>query len=199
MNDEFNGYQQEQERLDMLIQEEETAAKEKDYKKAAELKRKIMQLRDELRTKVNELPSTGQQEKGRLERLTQEANIASNEEDYEKAAQLKEEIGRLRPELAGPEEQSEQLQTASPESKEHIAEAEIDFEIGRRNFVRAVMLAEQHQYPKEKVRHLQELALKQYALDYRNRQGLQKLIQWYGFSESEVRRVIDEGLDVTNA
>ena len=94
---------------------------------------------------------------------------ASKEQDYEKATRLAEEAERKR------------------------LEAEIDFEIGRGNFVRAAMLADQHQYPLERVRDLQEMALKRYAFVYHNPQGLQKLIQWYGLSESDVKRVLEEG------
>jgi len=130
-----------------------------------------------------------QQKQERLDMLIRDAETASKEQDYERAAQLTEEAGRLRSELDKLEEQSGLSQL-----REHIPEAEIDFEIGRRNFVRAAMLAEQHQYPLEKVRYLQELALKQYACEYRNAQGLQKLIREYGFSKSDVVRVMDEGL-----
>ena len=124
-----------------------------------------------------------QQQQERLDILDQKAETASKERDYERAAQLTEEAERLRSERAKPEEQ-----------KQHILEEEIEFEIGRRNFVRAAMLVKQHHCQQEKLRSLQELALKQYACEYRNAQGLQELIREYGFSKSDVIRIVEEGL-----
>ena len=74
-------------------------------------------------------------------------------------------------------------------------EEDIRFEIARHNFVRAVMLAQQHEYPRDKVQYLQRLALKQYANEYRNVQGLHKLMQEYGFSEAEVEQILKEDLE----
>ena len=74
-------------------------------------------------------------------------------------------------------------------------EEDIRFEIARHNFVRAVMLAQQHEYPQDKVQYLQRLALKQYASEYRNAQGLSNLIQEYGFSKAEVERILKEVLE----
>jgi len=74
-------------------------------------------------------------------------------------------------------------------------EENIRSEIARHNFVRAVMLAQQHEYPQDKVQYLQKLALKQYASEYRNVQGLHKLMQEYGFSEAEVEQILKEDLE----
>jgi chromosome segregation ATPase len=215
MNDEFSEYQLKRERLAMLVQEAETASAKKDYEKAAQLKEEILQLRNELEAKVHELEVEYQGRQHKLDQLSQEKDKASREESYEKAAQLTDEAGLTKVDLNRLEEQIRQLHTertqlneqieptqrSLAESERHIAqpqtqllEAEMDFEIGRRNFVRAVMLAEQHQLPEDKVHYLQELALKQYACEYRNAQGLQKLIQWYRFSKAEAKRIIYEGL-----
>ena len=118
---------------------------------------------------MSQAAHTDDQDKERLNTLFREAKRASEEQDYEKAPRLAEE--------------------AEPKR----LDAEIDFEIGRGNLVRAAMLAEQHQYPLEIVRDLQERALKRYAFVYHNPQGVHKLIQWYGFSESDVKRVLSEG------
>lgn len=57
------------------------------------------------------------------------------------------------------------------------------------------MLAQQHKSPQDKVRYLQRLALKQYASEYCNAQGLHNLIQEYGFSKAEVKRILKEVLE----
>jgi len=70
---------------------------------------------------------------------------------------------------------------------------DIQVEIGRHNFVRAVMLAQQHDYPRDKVRYLQELALKKYAFEYRNYPGLRKLMREYELSEADLKRILGKG------
>ena len=74
------------------------------------------------------------------------------------------------------------------------SEEDIRFEIGRQNFVRAAMLAQQHQRPHDEVRHLQELALKKYAFEYRNHPGLRKLMQEYELSEADLERILGKSL-----
>jgi len=84
------------------------------------------------------------------------------------------------------------LRTATEEGRS--AEEEIRFEIGRRNFVRAAMLAQQHQHPHDEVRHLQELALKKYAFEYGNYIGLRILMQEYELSEADLERILGKSL-----
>jgi len=67
---------------------------------------------------------------------------------------------------------------------------DIQVEIGRRNFVRAVMLCKKGQCPQETIRHLQELALKQTACEYRNAVALRNLAQEWGFSRVEVEGIL---------
>jgi hypothetical protein len=66
----------------------------------------------------------------------------------------------------------------------------LQVEINRRNFVRAVMLAEKGQCPQEEIRHLQELALKQMACEYRNAIALRNLVQEWGFSRAELEGLL---------
>ncbi len=73
-------------------------------------------------------------------------------------------------------------------------EEEIRFEIGRRNFVRAAMLVQQHERPQDEVRHLQEVALKKYAFEYRNYPGLYKLMREYELSEVDLERILGKSL-----
>jgi len=68
----------------------------------------------------------------------------------------------------------------------------ITAEVKRRNFVRAVMLAQQYHYPQDEVRHLQELALKQIAAEYRNALALRRLASEWGFSRAELEAVLRE-------
>ena len=190
------GVQEEKEaRLEMLVGEGKTASEREDFEKVAHLQDEILKILHELEPEVSQLPSAVRQEEEEPDWSAEDSATASEEQDYEKAAQLREEALKKESGETTAEERHERAPSEehATELPVQAAEAEIDFEIGRRNFVRAAMLAEQSQYPPEKVRHLQERALRQYAFEYHNPQGLQKLIQWYGFSESDVRRVMEEG------
>ena len=69
-------------------------------------------------------------------------------------------------------------------------EGALQVEINRRNLVRAVMLAQQCQRPQEETRHLQELALKQMACDYRNAIALRQMAEEWGFSRAELGELL---------
>jgi len=213
MIDDSSESQQSSEILRRLTQEATRASAGGDFEKAAKLRQEILQFRNELETKLSRLQVAYQRKQHELEQVTQETARASRENDYENAAQLAnqteqpkgeiatlgEQIKRLSAELTPLEEQIELRQLILNEAdvqtaQTQLSQSEIDIEIGRRNFVRAVMLAQQQRLPEEDVRRLQELALEQYACEYRNAQGLQKLIEWYRLSKSEARRVIYEGL-----
>jgi len=60
--------------------------------------------------------------------------------------------------------------------------------ISNANFVRAEMLARQLNLPSNVITHLREMAILQYVIDYKNRPGLQKLIENFSLSPAEVRR-----------
>lgn len=189
------------ERFNKLIEEAFEASATRDFWAPAQLREEICRLENQL-----ELEADG---------LYEESRKASENEDYSKAAELRTEAEHLRSALRRRREKIRELRSepsspnegflpgeptvgklgeAQPEPLGKSVESEINFEMGRRNFVRAAMLAEQNRYPAEKVRYLQEQALKQYALEYRNAQGLKKLIQWYRLSKSEATGIISEGL-----
>lgn len=195
MNNDPSVCQEKRTRLKHLAEELRAASEEMDFDRVARLKNQMLQLEDELRLDVDQKVGAAEQEQDRSSEPPQDPVVASMERDYDKAAQLVEHelkqeswesTAQERDERVASEQHSTELPAQSPE-------AEIDFEISRRNFVRAVMLMEQCRYPAEQVRHFQERALRQYAFEYRNPQGLQWLIQSYGFSESDVRRVMEEG------
>lgn len=197
MNDELTEPQRKKARLEMLNERAMKASEASDFERVAQLLGEITKIRHELGREVNQLSGGVQEEKeARLEMLVGEAKTASEEQDYKKAAHLREEALKKESGETTAEERHERVPSDehATELPAHSAEAEIEFETGRRNFVRAAMLAEQCQYPPEKVRHLQEQALKQYACEYRNAPGLGKLVEWYGFSKSDAQRIILEGL-----
>ena len=138
---------------------------------------------------MNDEANGYQRKKGRIDALSQEAERAAEEQDYKRAAELQQEILRLQDELIrqavepSNEQNYEKAALLGEEAERSSLEAQIEFEIARRNYVRAVKLMEQCQHPAAQVRNLQEQALKQYTCEYRNAQGLQKLIDWYGFSK----------------
>jgi len=58
------------------------------------------------------------------------------------------------------------------------------------NFVRAEMLARQHNLSSEIITHLREMAILQYRRDYGNIHGLLTLIEEYGLTPSERSRIV---------
>ncbi len=71
----------------------------------------------------------------------------------------------------------------------------LEDEVGRRNYVRAVMLAQRLGYPDSEIRHLQELALKRMACDYRNGFALRRLAREWGFSAADLENLLRAALD----
>jgi len=81
--------------------------------------------------------------------------------------------------------------------KAWAVEDDIEFQITRRNvlqrnYVRAVMLAQQQTYFETITRYLQELALKQYASVFRNLPGFRRLVEEYEIPKDEVERILNE-------
>lgn len=70
------------------------------------------------------------------------------------------------------------------------AKGALQAEISRGSFVRAAMLAEQYRCPREEIRRLQELALKQIACEYRNAFALRNLAREWGFSKTELEALL---------
>jgi len=67
--------------------------------------------------------------------------------------------------------------------------------IDRKDFVLAVMLAQKLGYPGNEIRHLQELALKQMACDYRNGFAVRNLAREWGFSKADLENLLMTALD----
>ena len=76
----------------------------------------------------------------------------------------------------------------------HLEEA-LQAEIARKNFVRAATLAQELQHPQAEVCHLQELALKQMACEYRNAIATRKLAQEWGFSRTDLESLLEAALE----
>jgi len=66
----------------------------------------------------------------------------------------------------------------------------IQCETDRRNFMRAVVLAQQYEHAQSEIRRLQEMALKQMACEYRNSVGVRRLAQEWGFSRAEMESLL---------
>lgn len=58
------------------------------------------------------------------------------------------------------------------------------------NFVRAEMLAKQHELPSEVITRLREMAVLQYVIDYRNFDGLDRLIEQFELTQSDITRIL---------
>jgi len=67
--------------------------------------------------------------------------------------------------------------------------------LDQKNFVLAVMLAKKLGHPESEIRHLQELALKQMACDYRNDLAVRQLSKEWGFSKIDLENLLMPALD----
>lgn len=77
--------------------------------------------------------------------------------------------------------------------------SDIEFELGRRNYVRAALLAQQNHFPQEKIHHFQELALRQFATDFNNLPGFQVLVKEWEIPQNEVKRILEQLLEETGS
>lgn len=75
--------------------------------------------------------------------------------------------------------------------------SDIQLELARHNYVRAVMLAQQKHYPQEEIHRFQELALRQYASDYRNLPGFRVLVKEWEIPQNEVKKILEQLLEET--
>ena len=73
-------------------------------------------------------------------------------------------------------------------------EETVQKETTRKNFVRAVMLAQKLGCPNSDIRHLQKLALRQMACEYRNANAARKLAKEWGFSRGELEDLLTVAL-----
>ena len=62
--------------------------------------------------------------------------------------------------------------------------------IEQRNYAAAASMAEEQGEPEERIRELQEAALKQYITEYRNAQGAMALAQEFRFTDEEIDRIL---------
>lgn len=74
--------------------------------------------------------------------------------------------------------------------EERELEASLREHIERGNYAAAVSIAEQLQEPKERIKELQEAALKQYITEYRNAQGAIAMAQEFRFTDEEIDRIL---------
>jgi hypothetical protein len=77
------------------------------------------------------------------------------------------------------------------ELEDREQEASLREQIERRNYTAAASIAERLEEPKEKIKELQEAALKQYITEYRNAQGAMALAQEFRFTDDEIDRLLE--------
>lgn len=65
-------------------------------------------------------------------------------------------------------------------------QAEMDQLLAKRNFVRAVSLAQKLELSEQRIRQLQQAAVQQYVLEYQNFAGAVQLLHDYGFTAIEL-------------
>ena len=112
--------------------------------------------------------------------LKTELSDASDADEFIKAAEIKEKILQL-------EEEHETL-------LQKLRTADVQLEIEANNLVRAVLLTQRYRCDENNIRNIQESAVKQYAFDYRNAQGLNRLIKEWELSKDDVIKILKEGL-----
>ena len=77
------------------------------------------------------------------------------------------------------------------ESEERDLEASLRDQIERRNYAAAASMAERMEEPAERMKELQEAAIKQYITEYRNGPGAMALAQEFQFSDDEIDRLLE--------
>lgn len=64
-----------------------------------------------------------------------------------------------------------------------------------KNYLSAIKLAQTLKLPTDKIRNLQELALKQMAFEYRNAVAVQNLAREWGFPRTDLENLLRTGLE----
>lgn len=77
------------------------------------------------------------------------------------------------------------------EGKERDLEGPLKEEVERGNYAAAASMAEQPEGPTERIREVQEAAIKQYITEYRNASGAMALVQEYRFTDDEIDRLLE--------
>ncbi len=85
------------------------------------------------------------------------------------------------------------------ELDERELEASLEEQIGRRNYAAAVSMAERLEKPNERVRELQEAAIKQHITEYRNAPGAIALAQEFRFTDDEIDRLFEAIIEEVRA
>ena len=75
------------------------------------------------------------------------------------------------------------------------AEESLQRVLDQKNYVLAVMLAQKMGYTESEIRHLQELALKQMACDYRNGFAVRKLAREWEFTKMDLEKLLMTALE----
>jgi len=84
----------------------------------------------------------------------------------------------------------------SPEEGKNLQE-ELAEALEKRNYTRAAWIGRRMNRPEEEVRSLQEKALRQYIVEFRNPQGVQALVEEYRFSPEDLQRFVQKILEET--
>lgn len=100
-------------------------------------------------------------------------------------------LGRIKEAIQAMETAPSEVTTEPTGTKD-----ELEHEVSRRNYVRAVTLAEkQDGVTTEETQRLKELALKQYLTEFRNLEGFGKLVEEWNLSRREVSEVLSDVLE----
>ncbi len=75
--------------------------------------------------------------------------------------------------------------------EERELEASLSEHIERRNYAAAASIAQQLAEPQERIKELQEAAIKQYITEYRNARGAIALVQEFRFADDEIDRLFE--------
>ena len=77
------------------------------------------------------------------------------------------------------------------EGEERDLEGPLREQVERGNYAAAASMAEQLEKPTERIKELQEAAIKQYITEYRNASGAMALVQEYRFTDDEIDRLLE--------
>jgi predicted transcriptional regulator len=70
-------------------------------------------------------------------------------------------------------------------------EDSLEEQVERRNYVAAVPIAQRLGEPQERIRELQQAAIKQYITEYRNVPGTMALLERFQFADDELDRLLE--------
>lgn len=77
-------------------------------------------------------------------------------------------------------------------SKNKVLRQELDHVLAKRNFVRAIRLAQELDLPEERIRDLQRAAFRQFVMEYQNFEGARQLIAAYDITAAELKELAAE-------